>query len=82
MEEDDILSFPPSYSTVQKLREKYPIGSRVQLLQMNDLYIHLPPALKGTVIYVDPVGTVIVNWDNGIRLGVVYLTDKIQRIHR
>ena len=53
------------------LRSLYPAGTRVELLQMDD--VQAPPiGTKGTVIGVDDTGSLIVNWDNGSGLSVIY----------
>lgn len=36
---------------------------------MNDPYREMPPGLKGTVKFVDNVGTVHISWENGSGLG-------------
>lgn len=66
--------------TVAWLREQYPRGCRVELVQMNDPYSRLMPGSKGTVRSVDDIGTIHVAWDNGSSLGVVYGEDICQRI--
>lgn len=65
----------PSRQIVLKLREQYPAGSRVVLDKMDDP--QAPPiGTEGTVIGVDDTGSVIVNWDNGSGLNVVYGEDR------
>ena len=44
-------------------------GSRVKLLRMDDDYAP-PSGTEGTVLNVDDIGTIHVNWDNGSSLGV------------
>lgn len=56
------------------LRKQYPSGARVQLIWMDD--IQAPPAgTKGTVWGVDDIGSIMVQWDNGSSLNVVYGVD-------
>jgi hypothetical protein len=47
------------------------IGRRVRLVRCNDPYTALAPGSEGTVTFVDSLGTVHVNWDDGARLGLV-----------
>ncbi|MFF5996556.1 DUF4314 domain-containing protein [Lysinibacillus sp. KU-BSD001] len=55
-------------------------GSWVRLTErMNDPYTPLEKGLTGTVRYVDDIGTVHINWENGSPLGAV-LEDKIELI--
>lgn len=58
------------------LREKYLPRTRVELVRMNDLYIKLEIGTKGTVLSVDDIGTIHVNWDSGSCLGIVYGEDR------
>ena len=60
---------------VERLRERYPKGTRVELVRMED--VQAPPiGTKGTVTAVDDMGTVHVRWDNGSSLGVAYGEDE------
>lgn len=60
----------PLAGLVKNLRAAYPKGSRVVLVQMDD--IQAPPiGTQGTVQGVDDIGTIMVHWDNGSHLGVV-----------
>lgn len=63
-----------SKNDLDRLREKFTPGMRVELLRMNDPYRKLPAGSKGTVISVDE-GTTHVQWDCGPSLGVVYGED-------
>ena len=64
---------------VEELRKIYPNGTRVELLQMND--IQAPPAgTKGTVYGVDDSGSLLVHWDNGSGLNVIYGEDIVRKV--
>lgn len=64
----------PSKELVEGLRKRYPVGCRVELLRMDDP--QAPPiGTKGTVRGVDDIGSVMVAWDNGCGLSVVYGED-------
>ena len=64
---------------VEEMRKRYPSGTRVRLIRMDD--IQAPPAgCMGTVRFVDDIGTVHVSWDNGSSLGIVYGVDEIEII--
>lgn len=69
-----------SKETLAMLREKYPTGTRVELVHMDDPYTSLTAGDKGTVRYVDDIGTIQISWDCGSRLGAVYEVDVIKRI--
>lgn len=65
----------------KSLRQRYPAGARVELVHMNDPYnTKLFPGCKGTVRYVDDIGTIHVDWDCGSSLGVVYGEDSCRVI--
>ena len=64
----------PDRQTVERIRETYKPGSRVELDSMDDF--RAPPAgTLGTVLGVDDAGSVMVAWDNGSGLSVVYGAD-------
>lgn len=70
----------PSRSTVERVKQEYPVGTRVELVQMNDPYRKIEPGTQGTVRFVDDIGTVFVNWENGSSLGAVYGEDVIRKV--
>ena len=70
----------PSKEIIESLRERYPAGTRVELVSMNDPYTTLRPGERGEVIFVDDIGTMHVNWDSGSALGVVYGEDRFKRV--
>lgn len=60
--------------TLERLRKKYPAGTRVELVKMDD--VQAPPVgTLGTVRGVDDIGSIMVSWDNGSSLSVVYGED-------
>lgn len=72
-------SFPPQ-KTVELVRKQYPAGCRVALTRMDDVQApHI--GTKGTVIGVDDTGSVMVHWDDGSSLNVVYGEDTCRRIN-
>ena len=70
----------PSKETVERLRSQYPVGTRVELVQMDD--VQAPPVgTKGTVWGVDDTASIMVYWDNGSGRNVVYGEDRCRIIH-
>ena len=61
------------------LRERVLRGTRVELLQMDDPQAP-PVGTKGTVRGVDDIGSIMVAWDNGNRLSIVYGEDSCRVI--
>lgn len=69
----------PSKEIVEQVRKEYPIGSRVELVRMDD--VQAPPiGTKGTVKGVDDTASIMVAWDNGSGLNVVYGEDSCRRL--
>lgn len=69
----------PSRQIVEKLRAEYPAGTRVELVKMDD--IQAPPmGTRGTVIGVDDIGSIMIKWDNGSSLHIVYGEDVCKKI--
>ena len=69
----------PLRETVERIRKQYPVGCRVELVRMDD--IQAPPiGTKGFVIGVDDTGSIMVRWENGSSLNVVYGEDLCRRI--
>ena len=61
------------------LKEKYQPGMRVELVQMDDAQAP-PVGTRGTVFGVDALGSVMVKWDNGSTLSVIYGIDKCKEV--
>ena len=69
----------PSRETVERVRKQYPFGTRVELVRMDD--IQAPPVgTLGTVLGVDDTGSLLMKWDNGSGLNVVYGEDLVRKI--
>ncbi len=64
---------------LKKLREDYPPGTKVELIEMNDPYREMPPGLTGEVMFVDDAGSIHVKWSNGSTLAAVHGFDRIRR---
>lgn len=68
-----------SKEALQALRDRYPAGTRVELVQMDDA--QAPPiGTKGTVRGVDDMGSIMVAWDNGCGLSVAYGVDICRKV--
>ena len=68
-----------SKEKLEYLRGIYTPGTRVRLEYMDD--IQAPPiGTLGTVRGVDDIGSIVVQWDNGSSLSVVYDHDRCKII--
>ena len=69
----------PSKETIERLREEYPVGCRVELVQMDDPFAP-PIGTKGIVQGVDDIGSIMVAWDNGSGLNVLFQVDACRKL--
>ena len=70
----------PSREIVEEIRKRYPKGSRVALVFMDDTQAP-PVGTLGTILGVDDIGSLLVEWDNGSHLNVIYGEDKVRIVH-
>lgn len=75
------MSWYPRQEKIDRLRKQYPAGTRVELVKMDDPQA---PAVGtiGTVIAVDDIGSLIMDWDDGSSLNVVYGEDLVKKISK
>lgn len=66
-------------SMVEAARVKYPRGTRVRLVDMDDIQAP-PPGTLGTVQGVDDMADIMIAWDNGSHLSAIYGLDLIEKI--
>lgn len=69
----------PSRETVERVRREYPAGTRMELIRMDDVQAP-PPGTQGIVIGVDDTGSLLMRWDNGSGLNVVYGEDLVRKV--
>lgn len=69
----------PSKEIVEGIRKRYPAGTRVELVKMDDAQAPAP-GTKGTVEGVDDTGSLLMHWDNGSGLNVVYGEDIVKKL--
>ncbi|MBO5638637.1 MAG: DUF4314 domain-containing protein [Oscillospiraceae bacterium] len=69
----------PNKETVERIHRMYPAGTRVELAFMDDPQAP-PVGTKGTVLGVDDTGSLLMKWDNGSGLNVVYGEDRVAKV--
>lgn len=69
-----------SREEIERIKENYPVGTRVVMNHCADIYLPIKTGVKGTVCVVDDLGTIHVDWDNGRKLGVILGEDSISII--
>ncbi len=67
---------------LELIREQFPSGTRIRLIEMKDPYAPVPPGTEGVVTAVDDMGTLHMQWDNGRTLGVVPSEDNFTVIEK
>lgn len=67
----------PSRAQVAKIKTKYPKGTRVQLIKMNDPQAP-PVGTKGIVQGVDDIGSILVQWESDSRLSLIVGEDEFR----
>ena len=56
---------------VKQLRARYPKGTRIQLISIEDPYASIAPGTEGEIAFIDDTGSVHVKWDNGSMLALI-----------
>lgn len=62
------------------MKNKYPVGTRIELIHMDDPYHPVESGTKGTVKFVDDAGQIHMQWDNGRSLALVEGVDDFKVI--
>ena len=69
----------PNKQEVERVRRMYPAGTRVKLVVMDDP--QAPPAgTLGTVLGDDDTGSLLMRWDNGSGLNVIWQQDVVRKV--
>lgn len=61
------------------LRRQFPEGTRVELVGMDDAQAP-PPGTRGTVVGVDDIGSILMRWDTGSSLNVIWGVDVVRKV--
>ena len=69
----------PNRETIERLRRDYPAGTRIELVRMEDAQAP-PMGTKGTVRGVDDTGSLLVSWEDGSSLNVIYGVDLVRKL--
>ena len=60
-----------------EMQKKYPKGTRIELVEMKDSHA-VEKGTKGTVDFIDDIGTLHIVWDNGRTFGLIVERDKFK----
>ena len=66
----------------ERIKNMYPIGTRIELISTMDDMQGIEKGTKGTVMSVDDSGTIHMKWDNGRGLGLIPGEDKFKVLSR
>ncbi|MCD7829829.1 MAG: DUF4314 domain-containing protein [Clostridiales bacterium] len=69
----------PTEKDIELLQKMYPIGSRVELIRMDDI-ASPPVGTQGTVLGIDALGDLMVAWDNDSSLNLIFEVDECRKI--
>jgi hypothetical protein len=72
----------PSRKEVERIRKQYPVGTRIELISMDDPHAPIEPGTQGTIEFIDDAGGLHMKWDNGRTLGIVPGEDSFKVISK
>ena len=67
-------------SIAESTKKLYPPGTRIELISMKDPYAPVPSGTRGTVKFVDSMGTIFPEWDNNRTIGIVPGEDSFRKL--
>lgn len=56
---------------VDEIKARYPTGTRIKLIAFNNSFKNKKEGLLGTVVLVDDLGTLHMQWDDGSSVGLI-----------
>lgn len=65
---------------VESIKKLYPHGTRVRCDNMEDPWNPIPSGMEGTVDFVDDIGQIHMEWDNGSCLALCPREDQFTRL--
>lgn len=72
----------PSRKEVERIKKQYPVGTRIELISMEDPHAPIECGMQGTVVCIDSIGSLHMKWDNGRTLGIVPGEDSFKVISK
>ena len=71
----------PSREQIAALRQRYPRGTRVELLGMDDPQAP-PMGTRGEILGVDDAGQILVRWETGSSLSLISGVDSFRIVQK
>lgn len=72
--------FDAQRQKTQVTKQRYPAGTRIEINNMDDPYAPIQSGTRGTVDFVDDIGTVHIKWDDGRALGIIPGEDSFRKL--
>lgn len=66
-------------ATVARQKAMFPVGTTVELVKMDDFQAP-PVGTRGVVQGVDDIGSLLMHWENGSSLNVLYGEDIVKKV--
>ena len=66
---------------IERIKKEYTKGTEIELIYMSDNQA-VPSGTRGVVDFVNDVGTIFVDWENGSLLGLIYGEDQFKIIKK
>lgn len=79
-EKTDMNEYERLRRMAQSTKAAYPVGTRLELISMDDPYAPVLPGTRGTVQYVDDIGQIGIKWDNGSSLSLIPGEDSYRKL--
>lgn len=62
----------------ENIKKYYKTGQKVRLIKMYDYIAPIPPLTIGIIEYIDDIGQIHINWNNGSKLALVPNVDEFE----
>lgn len=72
----------PNKDEVERLRARYPVGTKIRLRHMDDPFAPVPAGTIGEVALIDDAGNIHMKWENGRSLALIEGVDDFTVIER
>lgn len=63
---------------LENIKKYYKTGQKVRLIKMYDYIAPIPPLTTGIIEYIDDIGQIHINWNNGSKLALVPNVDEFE----
>ncbi|ACB54138.1 hypothetical protein cce_4790 [Crocosphaera subtropica ATCC 51142] len=67
---------------INRIKQKFPNGTRIELIALEDPYTKLKTGDTGTVDFVDDTGQIHMKWDTGSNLALIPGEDSFKIIEK